>query len=242
MLASIRRQTSGVFYELIVVDNNSQDGTRELVEQEYRDAVLIKNSKNLGVAAARNQALRIAKGRYIITLDADMLFIDNSLLKLVEFMDKTPDAGLCGAKLTFPDGRVQPSGRRFPSVWAFLMRRLEFMSFARNSKILRWHEMAEWDRSDTRPVDYVIGACQCIRREAMKNVGLLDEKIYYGPEDVDYCLRMYRNGWKVYYCPFTSIIHYEQRATKKKIFTKLTFMHFKAVLYFFWKYRGKINY
>jgi N-acetylglucosaminyl-diphospho-decaprenol L-rhamnosyltransferase len=242
MLKSIMMNTNGISYELIIVDNNSQDGTSEMIEKEYQDAVLIKNSENIGVAPARNQAIRIAKGRYIVTLDADMLFIDNSLMKLVEFMDKTPDAGLCGAKLIFPDGRVQPSGRRFPNLLAFLLRRLEFMSIARNSKILRWHEMAEWDRSDVRQVDYVIGACQCIRREAMNKIGLLDEKIFYGPEDIDYCLRMHQNGWKVYYYPFTSIIHYEQRLTKRKFFTKLTFLHFKAVIYIFWKYKGKISY
>jgi GT2 family glycosyltransferase len=242
MLKSIKRNTSGISYELIIVDNNSQDGTSEMIEKEYRDATLIKNSKNLGVAPARNQAIKIAKGRYIITLDADMLFIENSLMKLVEFMDNTPEAGLCGAKLIFPDGTIQPSGRRFPTLFAFVLRRIEFLNIARNSKTLHYHEMAEWDRSDVRQVDYVIGACQCIRREAMEKVGFLDEKIFYGPEDIDYCLRMYKNGWQVYYYPFTSIIHYEQRITKKNIFTKLTFLHFKAVLYFFWKYKGKISY
>jgi N-acetylglucosaminyl-diphospho-decaprenol L-rhamnosyltransferase len=242
MLKSIVHYTKGISYEIIIVDNNSQDGTSEMIEKEYHDAVLIKNPKNLGVAPARNQALKIAKGKYIITLDADMLFVDNSLLKLVEFMDKTSDAGLCGAKLIFPDGRVQPSGRRFPTILAFILRRLDFIAFARNSKTLRRHEMAEWDRSNIRQIDYVIGACQCIRREAMETIGFLDEKIFYGPEDIDYCLRMYKNGWNVYYYPLTSIVHFEQRITKKIIFSKLTFLHFKAVLYFFWKYKGKISY
>jgi Predicted glycosyltransferases len=242
MLKSILLNTHGISSELIIVDNNSQDGTSELIEKDYQDAVLIKNSENRGVAPARNQAFRIAKGRYIVNLDADMLFIDNSLGKLVEFMDKTPDAGICGAKLIFPDGRVQPSGRRFPTLLAFILRRLGFLAIARKSKSLRWHEMAEWDRSDVRQVDYVIGACQCIRREAMEKIGFLDEKIFYGPEDIDYCLRMYKNGWRVYYYPFTSIIHYEQRLTKKKFFTKLTILHFKGIVYFFWKYKGKISY
>jgi GT2 family glycosyltransferase len=241
-LETIYEYTNGISFEVILIDNNSQDGTSEMIEKEYKEAILIKNSKNIGVAPARNQAFRIAKGRYIITLDADMLFIENSLKKLMEFMDKTVDAGLCGAKLIFPDGKVQPSSRRFPNLLAFILRRLGFISIAHNSKILRWHEMAEWDRSDVRQVDYVIGACQCIRREAMEKIGLLDENIFYGPEDIDYCLRMHQNGWKVYYYPFTRIIHYEQRLTKKKFFTKLTFLHFKAVIYFFWKYKGKINY
>jgi GT2 family glycosyltransferase len=242
MMASITKHTSGINYELIVVDNNSQDGTSEMVRQKFPEAMLIINSNNRGVAPARNQAFLRAKGRYVVTLDADMLLIENSLKKMIDFMDSNQSVGLSGAKLIFPDGKIQPSGRRFPGLLAFILRRLDFIPFAQNSKILLWHEMAEWDRSDIRQVDYVIGACQCIRREAMEKVGLLDENIFYGPEDIDYCLRMYQNGWKVYYYPFTSIIHYEQRITKKKIFSKLTFLHFKAVLYFFWKYKGNISY
>ncbi|MEO8168762.1 MAG: glycosyltransferase, partial [bacterium] len=99
----------------------------------------------------------------------------------------------------------------------------------------------EWDRSDTRQVDYVIGACQLIRREAMDQVGQLDEAIFYGPEDLDYCLRMQRKGWKVYYLATVRIIHFEQRITRKKIFTKMTFLHLKGILYLFWKYRGKLS-
>jgi N-acetylglucosaminyl-diphospho-decaprenol L-rhamnosyltransferase len=242
MLNSIKIHTQGISYELIVVDNNSQDGTEAMVRQAYPEAILIVNPENRGVAPSRNQALRVATGRYIITLDADMLLIENSLEKLVDFMDSTPTAGLCGAKLIFPDGAVQPSGRRFPTPLAFLLRRLEFIKMARNSKTLRHHEMADWDRTDVRIVDYVIGACQCIRRVAMDQIGFLDEKIFYGPEDIDYCLRMHKKGWQVYYYSHTSIIHYEQRATKKKFFTRLTFLHLKGILYYYWKHKGEINY
>lgn len=101
--------------------------------------------------------------------------------------------------------------------------------------------MAEWDRSDIREVDYVIGACQFIRRETMDQVGLLDERIFYGPEDVDYCLRTHRQGWKVFYFPLTSIVHFEQRMTKKKLFTKITWRHLKGIIYLFIKYRGKLS-
>jgi N-acetylglucosaminyl-diphospho-decaprenol L-rhamnosyltransferase len=242
MLNSIKHYTKGISYELIIVDNNSQDGTSEMIENEYQDAVLIKNLENKGVAPARNQAFKVAKGKYIVTFDADMLFLENSLLKLVEFMDNTPDAGLCGTKLIFPNGSVQPSGRRFPTLFAFILRRLEFLSAARNSKTLRYHEIAEWDHSDIREVDYVIGACQCIRRTAMEQIGYLDDKIFYGPEDIDYCLRMHKSGWKVYYYAHTKIIHYEQRATKRNLFTRLSLLHLKGIIYFYWKYKGKIHY
>jgi GT2 family glycosyltransferase len=242
MLNSIKEHTHALSYEFIIIDNNSQDGTAEMVAKDYPEATLIINPENRGIARARNQGLRIAKGRYVITLDADMLLRENSLKKLVEFMDATPDAGLCGAKLIFPDGTVQCNARRFPSLLAFVFRRLERFSIIRNSKTLRNHEMAEWDRSDVRDVDYFIGACQCIRHTAMNQIGFLDEIFFYGPDDIDYCIRMHQSGWKVYYYPFTSIIHYEQRITKRKLFNKVTFLHFISILQFFWKYKGRTDF
>jgi len=241
MLASVQHHTHGVSYELIVVDNASMDGTAEVVVQEYPQARLLKNPENRGVAPARNQAFRIAQGRYIVTLDADMVLVENSLRKMAEFMDSNPDAGICGCKLTFPDGTVQPSSRRFPTLFAQVLRRLQRIEFVRNSKTLRHHEMAEWDRCDTREVDYVIGACQFIRKAAIDQIGLLDEEIFYGPEDVDYCMRMKRAGWKTYYYPHTKIVHYEQRVTKKKLFSKLSLLHLKGVLHLYRKYGWKLD-
>lgn len=241
LLDSLRQHTTGVRYEIIVVDNHSDDGTVEMLKRRFADVRLIENDRNRGVAFARNQAFRVATGRYLLTLDADMLLVENSLETLVRFMDNTPDAGLCGCKLIFPDGTVQPSGRRFPTPMAFLHRRLDFLPWVRSSKTLQHHEITEWDRNDTRMVDYVIGACQLIRREAMEQVGLLDDSIFYGPEDVDYCVRMYHHGWNVYYVASTQIIHFEQRITKKKVFSKLTWLHLKGVWHLFRKHRWKLS-
>ena len=241
LLCSIVQHTNGITYEIIIVDNCSEDGTVEMIRSDYPNAILIENSENRGVARARNQALPLARGRYALILDADMLLKENSFKQMIEFMDKTPDAGICGAKLTFADSVVQLNARRYPTSLAFLFRRLEKYSSIKNSKTLKYHEMAEWDRNDIRDVDYVIGACQMIRREALKAVGLLDEKIFYGPEDIDFCLRMYRNGWKVYYYPYTSIIHYEQRITKKKYFSMLSLRHLCGIVYLFLKYHGKLS-
>jgi len=241
LLYSIARYTEGVTYELIIVDNNSKDGTQEMIRSDFPDANLILNSKNCGVAPARNQALALVNGRYILILDADMLLIENSFKKMIEFMDSTQNAGICGSKLIFPDGTVQHNARRYPSPLAFILRRLSFLRVVQKSEVLKKHEMTEWDRNDIRDVDYVIGACQLIRRDALNSVGLLDEKIFYGPEDVDFCLRMYQNGWKVYYYPFTSIIHYEQRITKKKYLSILSLRHLCGIIYLFLKYRGRLS-
>ena len=241
LLQSITRHTEGITYEIIIVDNHSEDGTSEMARTEFPEALLIENPVNRGVAPSRNQALPLAKGRYVLILDADMLLIENSFKPMIEFLDTTADAGICGCKLTFADGAVQRNARRYPSPLAFILRRLTFLDCVKNSSILKYHEMSEWERNDVRDVDYVIGACQMIRREALQQVGLLDEKIFYGPEDIDYCLRMYRYNWKVYYYPHTRIIHYEQRITKKKLFSKISLLHLRGIIYIFFKYHGKLS-
>ena len=148
LLRSVKQHTTGIAYEIIVVDNHSEDGTAEMVRNEFPEIKLIINEENRGVAPARNQAFLVASGRYIVTLDADMLFKENSLKKMVEFMDAMPDAGLCGCKLVSHDDIVQPSARRYPSPMTFVMRRLAFFPFIRRSKILQTHEMTDWDRND----------------------------------------------------------------------------------------------
>ena len=241
LLTSLFSYTAGIAYQVIVIDNSSTDGTSDMVAAGFPSVQLIRNNENRGVAAARNQGFAVAKGRYLLTLDADMVLVENSLVRLVRFMDATPDAGICGCKLIAPDGSLQPSARRFPTPLAFLMRRLDFLPAVKHGNVLRDHEIAEWDRSDSRKVDYVIGACQMIRREAMDQTGMLDDHIFYGPEDVDYCLRMQNNGWNVYFVAETRIVHHEQRATRRNVFTRLSLKHFMGILYLFKKYKGRLT-
>jgi N-acetylglucosaminyl-diphospho-decaprenol L-rhamnosyltransferase len=241
LLRSIDEYTEGIDYDVIVVDNCSDDGTVEMIESEFPTVTLIKNNTNRGVAAARNQGLRIAEGRYVQLLDADMLLLENSFKAMVNFMDETPDAGVCGSKLIYPNGDIQLNCRRFPRVSVHLLRRLEFLPVARNSEALRLHTMTDWEHDEIRQVDYLIGACQMIRREALEEVGLLDEHIFYGPEDLDFCLRSHQRGWNVYYFPHTKMIHYEQRVTKKKYLSTLSFKHLFGVFYLYWKYQGKLT-
>jgi GT2 family glycosyltransferase len=217
------------------------DGTVEMLRTSFPDVFVIQSEFNQGVGPARNIAFRLARGRYIASLDADMRLEENSMKVLVDFMDQHLSAGLCGCKLVYDDKTVQMSARRYPSLLALAFRRLSWISCIRDGKVLRAHEMREWDRSDNREVDYVIGACHFIRRKAMQEVGLYDEAIFYGPEDVDYCLRMHRKGWTVYFCAGAQIIHKEQRVTRKRLFSRLTVAHILGILYFYRKHGWRIN-
>lgn len=241
LLDSIKEYSDGFSYEVIVVDNNSQDGTVEVIENRFPEIVLIKNKANLGVAPARNIGMKHAKGKYVLILDADMQLKENSIQKLFAFMEENSDCGLVGAKLTYENGDIQYSCKRFPSVLSLLARRLERISYVNNSKILKNHIMADWDHNSISEVDYVIGACQFIRKEVINKIGYYDDKIFYGPEDLDFCLRVWRAGWKVMYYPFTSIIHFEQRITKKALFSKISFKHLLGIIYVYRKYNFRLR-
>lgn len=210
-LAALPAATAGRTSETIVVDNGSRDGTAELLAGRP-ELVLIRNPANRGVAPARNQGLRAARGTYVALLDVDTVATPGALATLVAHLEAAARVGLVGPKLVGPDGRLQYSCRRFPTLLDKVLRRLpERLGGRVTSDVeLRW-----WDHASVRPVDYVIGACQVIRRAALADVGLLDERIFYGPEDVDLCLRMHRAGWGVVYVPDAVIVHLERRVTRR---------------------------
>jgi len=240
-LQSIYKFTKEVKFEIIMIDNNSQDGTSEMIQSEFPEIILIKNKENRGVAPARNQGMAVAKGKYVLILDADVELIENTILKLYEFMESNPCCGVVGSKLVSTNRQLQFSCKRFPNLLSFIFRRLEHFDSIKNSKTLRYHTMQDWDHKEIKEVDYLIGACQFIRGEVIKKIGMYDDKIFYGPEDIDFCLRIWKAGWKVMYSPHTQIVHHEQRITKKNIFSSISLKHFIGILYIYRKYNFRIS-
>ena len=232
-LHSIYENTSEVSFEIIVVDNGSADGTLDTLTA-FPQVQVIRNRTNMGVAAARNQGMRRSKGRYVLLLDDDTKVTPGALDALFEFMDGNPHVGLAAPKLVSPEGKLQLICRQFPTVYSKILRQIPY-AFARDWP--REEMLADWDHKSVREVDYVIGACQMIRREAFEEVGFLDDNIFYGPEDIDYCIRMWRKGWAVVYNPFAVVVHHEQRTTRRKLFSRLTWQHLKGLIYYFLKYR-----
>ena len=221
--------------EFIVIDNGSKDGSAELVRRECPDAILIENAENRGVGPARNQGLRIAKGDYILVLDIDTIAQPGAIQALIQGMEDDPQVGLSGAKLISPNGHLQYTCRNFPTLWSKLFRQFPPLL---QGWLLKKEELRDWDHSTRRYVGYVIGACQMIRRQALEQVGLYDERIFYGPEDVDYCLRMWKKGWRVLYNPDAVIVHLERRITRKHFwFNRLSWLHTKGLVWYFWKHK-----
>jgi N-acetylglucosaminyl-diphospho-decaprenol L-rhamnosyltransferase len=230
-LAALPAATAQVASEVIVVDNGSRDGTAELLDR-HPEIVTIRNASNRGVAPGRNQGLRAARGEFAALLDVDTVPAPGAFATLVGRLRARPEVGLVGPKLVDPDGQLQYSCRRFPTLLDKVCRRLP----ARIGRgLVDDVELRWWDHARVRTVDYVIGACQVIRRTALDEVGLLDEHIFYGPEDVDLCLRMHRAGWEVEYVPEAVVMHLERRITRK-LWSSLTARHVYGLGYFFWKH------
>jgi N-acetylglucosaminyl-diphospho-decaprenol L-rhamnosyltransferase len=231
--------SSSIKKEIIIVDNGSRDGSVEFIKEHYQSGImLIKNDRNRGVAFARNQGICCTNGMYVLMLDVDTIVHEGAIETLINTLDKDNKIGLCGPKLFGIDGELQYSCREFPTILSKLYR--QFPPKWQNRLLIK-EELRSWDHGSIKNVGYIIGACQLIRREAIKDVGLFDENMFYGVEDVDFCLRTWKNGWKVVYNPFSQITHFEQRYSRKLGFNPLIVQHIYSLLIYFWKHKYVIS-
>ncbi len=239
-LETIYSGTSEIEFEVIVVDNGSQDGTVASLNSRFPQVRLLQNAKNRGVAPARNQAIKAATGDYVLLLDADARLSPGAIAALVAFAKTTPDAGIVGARIVDATGKLQLTCRRFPTIFTPFLQALQFIPGVRQSRAWREQMMADWDHREICEVDYVTGTCQLIRRDVIEEVGLLDEKIFYGPEDADYCLRARAHGWKIFYDPQATAVHGKKRRTAN-FSLPLSWKHLWAIFYFFQKHGYLFN-
>lgn len=229
LLESMRRQLSRPDVEVIITDNHSTDGTVAFLEESYPTVRLICLPENKGVAFARNTALREARGKYLLILDNDIQITDEAVAAMEDFMDAHEDVGICGCKLLYPDGAEQVSCKPYPGFWKKV--RSICSSSAQNEYATEMRGKEPFEPT------YIIGACQMIRQEVYQKIGELDEKIFYGPEDCDYCMRARSAGWRVLYIPTVHMYHHCQRRTHANPFSRLGWRHVKALMYFYRKYK-----
>ncbi|MFQ6057602.1 MAG: glycosyltransferase family 2 protein [Anaerolineae bacterium] len=213
-LESVFRSLAGSDLQarVFVVDNASSDGSAAMVRERFPQVQLIANRENLGFAAANNQALCRSQGRYALLLNPDTEVQGDALGDLVRFMDENPRVGVAGAKLLYPDGRVQHSAFGFPTLAQAFLDFFPLNHRLVNSRLngrypLRWYDGAPF------PVDHPLGACLMARREAIAQVGLLDERFFIYCEEIDWCMRFKRAGWGVYCVPQAEVVHHVAQST-----------------------------
>lgn len=213
--------------EIIIVDNGSSDGSRDSIISLFPKIKYIYNSKNFGVARGRNIGLKKAIGNYLMILDNDTIATEEAIYSLLKLLSNNPEWGLVAPLLLSPKGKIQKSIKEYPSI---LIKAKNWLKGRNEDEFLT--------KSPTEPIEpfYVIGAAQMFSKEIYNFVGGLDEKIFYGPEDVDFCIRVRNAGKKVVFLPSISIIHEWNRSTTRKL-NKQTFLHIKGLLYFYWKYK-----
>ena len=187
-------------HRFIVIDNGSTDGSQAMVRSRFPNVTLIANRDNLGFAAANNQGISATNSHYILLLNSDTVASPQALQDLVAFMEEHPDASACSPRLVRPDGTPQRYAYGGDPTILYLLRR----ALAR--LILR-RPLHDWATSDLQTVDWVSGACMMVRREGIQQVGLLDEDFFMYFEDNDWCLRMRKHGWRIYYNPKVAITH-----------------------------------
>ncbi len=218
--------------EVIVIDNRSTDGSAELVRRHLPTARLFVNARRQGCAANNNAGMRQAHGEFILLLNPDTEVIGEALETLVAYMRAHQETGLCGAQLRFPDGSVQPSCRRFPTLGSAIARRTFLRRYLKDSSTNRYHLMRDMDHAQPQEVDWMLGACLMTRREALQDVGMMDEGYYLYVEDIDWAYRMHQRGWRVMYVPQAQIIHHHQAVTDHYWMTWQTWVHFRSMLRF----------
>jgi GT2 family glycosyltransferase len=236
-LNSIKKYLDGLPYEIIVVDNHSVDGTSRLIHEDFPDVSLIENGKNLGFGRAVNEGYKKAGGKYLLILNPDVEILPGSVEKMIHFLEGHPEVGLLLPKLVNPDGSLQFSCRTFYDFLTLFFRKTPLGKAFPNHKIIRKHLMLDWDHREPREVDWGLGACMFLRRDALGNREIFDERFFLYFEDVDLCLRLKKEGWKVVYYPEAVMIHSHLRHSAKGVFSRAKWEHLKSLIKFYFKHR-----
>jgi len=231
-LRSIKRALRELPSEVIVVDNASDDGSVELVREEFPEVRLIANSENLGFARANNQAIRLARGRYLALINPDTLVREDTFRTLVDFLEAHPEAGLVGCKVLNADGSLQLACRRsIPTPWVAFTKLSGLSSLFPRTRLFGRYNLTYLDPDQTTEVEAVSGSFMVFRREIIESVGLLDEDYFLYGEDLDWCYRIRKAGWKIYYVPATSIVHFKGQSSRKSGYDDLL-LFYRAMLIF----------
>lgn len=231
-LTSVVQGTQRVDYEIVIVDNASTDGSVLAVQEGFPQVKLIVNSSNLGFAKAANQAITENNGRYVLLLNPDTRPVNNAIGKMVEFMNRHPDAGAMGPRLVLPDGSPQPYSFGCDPTLGYLLRR-------GLNLLLRKGYLHDWGAEEIREVDWVSGASLMLRRRALEETGLLDENFFLYFEDNDLCLRLRQKGWRIYFNPQINVLHWGGRSLAQN--EKAQKEYFYSLLYFYNKHYGKLR-
>jgi GT2 family glycosyltransferase len=240
-LFSVNKACKNISAEIFVVDNHSVDGSVEMVKERFPEVILIENKKNTGFSYANNQAIKLARGEYILLLNPDTLVEEDTFEKILDFMDAHPDAGGLGVKMIDGSGRYLPESKRgLPSPAVAFCKIAGLSALFPKSKHFGRYHLGFLDKDMTHQVDILSGAFMLIRKVVIDKIGLLDETFFMYGEDIDLSYRILKGGYKNYYFPGARIIHYKGESTKKSSINYV-FVFYNAMIIFAKKHFSQKN-
>ncbi len=240
-ILSVKKALAGIEGEIYVVDNNSVDGSVEMIQSKFSEVKLIANKENTGFSKANNQAIRIASGEYILLLNPDTIVEEDTFSTCIQFMDLHQDAGALGVKLIDGKGNYLPESKRglpTPSVAFYKIFGLSKL-FPKSRTFGKYH-LGYLDKEETNEIEILSGAFMFMRKTALDKVGLLDETFFMYGEDIDLSYRIQLAGFKIYYHPKTRVIHYRGESTKKSSINYV-FVFYQAMIIFAKKHFSQKN-
>jgi len=226
--------------EIVVVDNDSADGSAEMVGKDYPNIRLIRNQENLGFAKANNIGIKASNGKYLALVNSDIIVIGDCIGKMIEYMDNNPSVGMAGPKILNSDRSLQVSCRHFPSVWNNVCQMIGLNYVFQKSAFFSEPKMKYWPHDVERKVDVLSGCFWMVRREALNQVGLLDENFFFYGEDIDWCRRFNDAGWEVMFYPGAETIHFGGASSSNAPIRFYLEMQ-KADLQYWRKHHGRIG-
>jgi GT2 family glycosyltransferase len=238
-LTSLLAELNGVQAEVFLIDNDSADGSAEMVATDFPQVRLIANKSNRGFAAANNQALDVVLGQFVLLLNPDTEVHAGALSDLLAFMGTHPRAAIVAPQLLNSDGSIQRSCRQFPTFLGMLYELMGLSKFFPDKPLFRQYKMLDWQHDDERQVDQPEGACLLVRKAVIDQVGKLDEGFFMLFEEVDWCYRIKQAGWEIWFTPEAKVTHHYGQSIKQ-VKAKMILSSHRG-LYRFWRkhYRGK---
>jgi len=244
-LDSIKKYATGIAYELIVADGETEEDTETMMREEYPEVKFFPSKENVGFQALLKKAIENSSGEYLLLLNGDIIVTEDSVNRMLTYIKENASVGMLGPKLLNFNGTLQYSCFRFYKPLTIIYRRtfLGRLPFAK--KHLDLFLMTDYNHADIKEVDWLMGSAIMISRNAIKKVGLMDPRYFMYFEDVDWCRRFWENGFKVIYYPLVSMHHYHGKGSAKGsliqslLFNKMTWIHISSGIKYFKKFWGK---
>lgn len=218
--------------QLVVVDNASSDGSVEMLGEEFPQIHLVANSENVGFTRGNNQGIAVSDGRYVLLLNPDTEVVGDALGEMVAYMDAHQRVGALGPQLLYPGGQVQSSRRRFPDLRTAYVESTFIQPWFADSRILRRYYVLDASDDEILAVDWLVGACLLLRREALEEVGTLDERFFMYSEELDWCYRAKKAGWEVVYLPTARVVHHVGKSSEQVLPVRHAQFQRSKVLFF----------